>query len=108
MSNSSRHGTAAGLNGRQKMTTQIATQMIAAGLIHLYLRPSVHGPGSNASPIRQRRNTGSTYAMYRPITQIDTTAKNAYGAPLASPASAGAVMIRAHTHEKTTAYAGTR
>ena len=42
------------------MTTQIATQMIAAGLIHLYFVPSVHGPGSNASPIRQRRNTGIT------------------------------------------------
>ena len=42
------------------MITQIATQMIAAGLTHLYFLPSVHGPGSNASPIRQRRKVGST------------------------------------------------
>src|SRR5262245_58777069 len=91
-----------------KMITQIATQISAAGLIHLDLLPSVHGPGSNASPMRQRRNTGSTYAMYRPITQIDTTARNAYGTPLSSPTSAGEVMISAATHEKTTANAGTR
>ena len=52
------HGTAAGVNGRQKMITHSATQTIAIRLIHLYLRPSVHGPGSNLSPIRQRRNTG--------------------------------------------------
>ena len=41
------------------MTMKITSTM-AAGLIQRYLRPSVHGPGSNASPIRQRRNTGST------------------------------------------------
>src|SRR5258708_1928086 len=49
------------------MTTQIATQMIAAGLIHLYLRPSVHGPGSNASPLRHPRKPGSTVAMITTI-----------------------------------------
>jgi hypothetical protein len=56
-------GTAAGVNGRQKMITHSATQAIAMMLTHLYLRPRVHGPASNASPIRQRRNTGIVYAM---------------------------------------------
>src|SRR5215210_4460687 len=42
------------------------------------------------------------------MTQIETTAKNAYGAPLASPSSAGSVITSAATQEKTTAYAGTR
>ena len=37
------------------MITHSATQTTAIGLIHLYLLPSVHGPGSNLSPIRQRR-----------------------------------------------------
>ena len=37
------------------MTVMIATQTVANGFIHLYLRPSVQGPGSNSSPIRQRR-----------------------------------------------------
>src|SRR5688572_23086353 len=103
MSNSSRHGTPAGVNGRQKMITQIATHTIAIGFTHLYFVPSVHGPGSNASPIRQRRYTGITYAMYNPMTQIDTTAKNAYGAPASSPSSAGSVITRAATHEAITA-----
>ena len=40
------------------MITFSATQMIATRLIHLYLRPRVHGPGWNLSPMRQRRNTG--------------------------------------------------
>src|SRR3954454_17643756 len=46
--------------------------------------------------------------MYNPITQIETTAKNAYGAPASSPFKAGAVIKSAATHEATTAKAGTR
>ncbi len=42
------------------MTTTISTSTIATTHIHLYLLPSVHGPGSNASPIRQRRKIGMT------------------------------------------------
>ena len=40
------------------MITHSATHTNAIGLIHRYFDPSVHGPGSNRSPIRQRRNTG--------------------------------------------------
>ena len=39
----------------QKMTVMMPTQIVAPMFIHLYLRPLVHGPGLNASPIRQRR-----------------------------------------------------
>src|SRR3954451_7273192 len=46
--------------------------------------------------------------MYRPITQIETTAKNAYGAPDSSPSSAGAVITIAATQDAMTANAGTR
>ena len=37
--------------------------IIAIGAIHLYLLPSVHGPATNASPIRQRRKIGIAYAI---------------------------------------------
>ena len=37
------------------MTVMIATHTVANGFIHLYLRPSVQGPVSNPSPMRQRR-----------------------------------------------------
>ena len=47
--------TPAGSKGREKMITQSATQVKAIGLIHLYFEPSVHGPGSNLLPMRQRR-----------------------------------------------------
>ena len=50
----------AGVNGSEKQTTQIATQMIAAGLTHLYFLPSVHGPGWKRSPMRRRRKIGMT------------------------------------------------
>ena len=40
------------------MITHRATQTMAIRLTHLYFAPSVHGPASNLSPIRQRRNTG--------------------------------------------------
>jgi len=40
------------------MITHSTTQTIAIRFTHLYLLPSVHGPGSNASPIRQRKYTG--------------------------------------------------
>jgi hypothetical protein len=54
-SNSSFHGTAAGVNGRQKITVMIPTQIVAARFIHRYFGPLFHGPGLNASPMRQRR-----------------------------------------------------
>jgi hypothetical protein len=54
-SNSSRNGTPAGVVGRMKMMVISATHTTANGFIHLYLLPSVHGPASNLSPIRQRR-----------------------------------------------------
>ena len=40
------------------MITQMATQMMAIRFTHRYLRPSVHGPASKASPMRQRRKIG--------------------------------------------------
>ena len=55
-----------GLAGRSRDSFQSLSRglkrrlTIAAGLIHLYRGPSVHGPGSNASPIRQRRKVGRT------------------------------------------------
>jgi hypothetical protein len=43
------------VNGRQKITVMIPTQIVATRFIHLYFGPLVHGPALNASPIRQRR-----------------------------------------------------
>src|SRR3954467_13530115 len=48
-----------------------------------------------------------TYARYRPITPIDTTAKNATGTPAELPPSAGRLRIAARTHEPITAATGT-
>jgi hypothetical protein len=45
--------------------------------------------------------------MYRPITAIETTAKNATGMPASVPQSAGMVMISASAHEPSTAPTGT-
>ena len=98
--------TPAGVNGRQKMITQIATHTNAIGLTHLYFLPSVHEPVWNASPFRQRRNTGIVYAMYRPITEIDVTARNATGVPLEFGKNAGTVTIAAHRITNSTAHVG--
>src|SRR3954449_4528001 len=46
--------------------------------------------------------------MYRPITVIETTAKNAHGAPAALPLSAGRVTISAKSATASTEFAGTR
>src|SRR5665213_2411154 len=56
------------------MITHTLTHTTAIMFTHLYFLPRVHGPGANASPARQRRNTGIVYAMYSPITEIDVTA----------------------------------
>ena len=37
-------------------------------------RPRCHGPRWKLEPSRSRRNVGSTYATYRPITAIEVTA----------------------------------
>ena len=58
--NSLFHGTAAGVNGRQKMIVISPTQKVAKLFIHLYFLPLFHGPGSNSSPLRQRRKIGIT------------------------------------------------
>src|SRR5262245_28333155 len=47
----------------------------------LYLRPSVHGPGTNRSPMRSRNIIGLRKARTTPMTQTDTTARNAIGTP---------------------------
>ncbi len=39
-------------------------------------RPRFHGPGTKFRS-RRRRNTGVTYAMYRPMTAIEVTARYA-------------------------------
>jgi hypothetical protein len=49
------NGTAAGVNGRLKMTTHRTTQTVASVHIHLYLLPRVHPPGVKRSPARSRR-----------------------------------------------------
>src|SRR5215217_6098052 len=46
--------------------------------------------------------------MYRPITQTETTAKNATGMPASTFHSAGSVMISAHTTTNSTAPTGVR
>ena len=60
--NSSFQGTAAGVNGSEKMITQSPTQTTATVLIHLYFAPSVQAPGVKLSPARQaqvhRRDVG--------------------------------------------------
>ena len=61
--NSSFHGTAAGVNGSEKMITQRITQIVATVHIQRYLPPRFQAPGSNLSPARSRRYTGVTYAM---------------------------------------------
>ena len=42
------------------MTVMSATQKTEKAFIHLYFLPSVHGPGSKRSPMRQRRKIGIT------------------------------------------------
>src|SRR5579859_3157596 len=90
------------------MTTQIATHTNAIGFTHLYFCPSVHGPFAKLSPIRQRRNTGIVYAMYRPITEIDVTARNATGVPRWLGKYAGIVIARAHMQTNSTDQVGVR
>src|ERR1035438_5058368 len=46
--------------------------------------------------------------MYRPITEIEVTAKNATGMPRWLGKYAGMVMIKAHTITKNTAHVGVR
>ena len=54
--NSSFHGTAAGVNGRQKMIVINPTQKTANGFIQRHLLPRFQaGDCSNSSPLRQRR-----------------------------------------------------
>src|SRR3981189_2440251 len=48
------------------------------------------------------------YAMYSPITVIDTTARKATGTPAELPFSAGSVTIKATTAIRITALNGTR
>src|SRR5579859_4629333 len=90
------------------MITHNPTQRHAIGLIHLYLFPSVHVPVTNLSPIRQRRNTGIVYAMYRPMTEIDVTARNATGVPRWLGKYAGIVIARAHMQTNSTDQVGVR
>src|SRR3954447_24036848 len=59
---------AAGVNGSMKYTETIAISVTATRFIHLYFLPSVHGPGRNESPARQRSQIGIPNAMYRPMT----------------------------------------
>ena len=52
------------------MHTQV-TAMIPIGRDQ---RPRCHGPRWKSAPRRSRRNVGSTYATYRPMTAIEVTA----------------------------------
>src|SRR3954468_6929094 len=108
MSKSLLPGTPEGTNGKLKMIVARTVQATAIGHIHLYFAPRFHAPGWNLSPARQRRYTGATYATYRPIIVIETTALNAHGTPAAFPPSAGSVMISAQTATASTEYSGTR
>src|SRR3954468_18312319 len=90
------------------MITTMITSTTAIGAIHLYLLPSVQGPGTNESPIRQRRKIGITYAMYSPITPIDTTAVKATVTPSLLPFSAGSVIRNATNATAMTALNGMR
>src|SRR4051794_31315546 len=108
MSKSALPGTPVGTNGRLKMIVARTVQATAIGHIHLYFAPRFHAPGLNLSPARQRRYTGVTYAAYRPIVVIETTALNAHGTPAAFPPSAGSVMTSAQTATARTEYRGTR
>ena len=53
------------------MNTTQTQAMIPIGRDH---RPRCHGPRTKAEPSRSRRNVGSTYATYRPMTAIEVTA----------------------------------
>src|SRR5919199_1323345 len=108
MSKSLLPGTPAGTNGRLKMIVARIVQATAIGHIQRYFAPRFQAPGSKSSPARHRRYTGATYATYRPIVVIDTTALNAHGTPAALPPSAGRVMISAQTATASTEYSGTR
>src|SRR5437879_2584425 len=88
------------------MITHSPTHRNAAGFTHLYLAPSVHGPGSNLSRMRQRRNTGIVYAMYRPITEIEVTARNATGVPRWLGKYAGNVISAANRTTNSTDHVG--
>src|ERR1035438_2562449 len=46
--------------------------------------------------------------MYRPMTEIEVTARNATGVPRWLGKYAGIVMMRANTHTKNTAHVGVR
>src|SRR5665213_198075 len=90
------------------MITHTLTHTTAIMFTHLYFLPRVHGPGANASPARQRRNTGIVYAMYSPITAIDVTARNATGVPAVFGKYAGIVITSAKTAMNSTDHVGVR
>src|SRR4051794_29951378 len=62
--------------GRTNSTQMTATQTIAVQPTTALHRPRFHGP-CRKSGLRSRRNTGRTYAMYRPITEIAVAARYA-------------------------------
>src|SRR3954454_3714783 len=84
-----------------------AISTTATMFIHLYFDPSVHDPGSNASPIRQRRKIGIRNARYSPITATETIARNATGTP-PMLFRAGSVMMMPIAVTNMTALAGIR
>src|SRR5487761_1445322 len=77
----------------------ITTQVTAVMPIGRDQRPRCHGPRRNSEPSRSRRNVGSTYATYRPMTAIDVTAAYAvllprYGRPRSSaPIAASQIAL---------------
>src|ERR1700732_3392953 len=54
-----------------------ATQTTATMPIGRLQAPRCHGPRTNRSPASSRRKIGIAYAMYRPMTEIEVTAKYA-------------------------------
>src|SRR5436305_5204460 len=98
------HGAPVTVVGPSSAYTTTTTNNIAPPLIHLYLRPSVHGPGRNLDPILSRRYTGMMYAKYRPTVQIPVMAKYAHGTPVLVPKYAGIVMMNANADTASTAY----
>src|SRR5690242_5667860 len=89
-----------------KYTEVTATSPTASRHIHLYLAPSVHGPGCQASPAFQRYQIGMAKARYSPMTPIETTARKAVGAPVGLLYRAGRVSTRPATPLARTAFCG--
>src|ERR1700694_3266903 len=66
-------GDTGGNTNRMQMKTTHTIAIHPMSGLHL---PRCHGPGSKLL-LRRRSSTGVTYAMYRPMTAIDVTARYA-------------------------------